>query len=216
MTLADLEKYADEYGAESAKGGDAQIKFALKIVEGSYHGAIDREKNKYGVRIGDAYKLAERYTKARGNALFNIRSKSGKKLTSCFNKLIELGQWTKGGQGEPLGTTNDLMTVWVKQKAIPANAKKMDDAFNTLMKFARVQVKRDTLVEKDELTAMCFKKESALPDEEDILVRARKTLMDVANGTAAQKTVHSTSKHIQSAIDDLTKRLKEIAKEKAA
>lgn len=207
MTLDDLKKVAQQLGEENGKGNDTQVKFAMKLVEGAFYNAIDLEADKHGKDKDDAIILAGEYVKAQtGSSYFDHRAPNQKKLVSCCRSLIKLGQWPNGGPGEPLGTMNNLVTDWSKLRQQPANKGKLDDAFNTMMKFARQQVKRDAIMDKAELNDLCFKKQASQRTVEQRLDSARKELTKI-------KELDSSS-HIIVAINEITKRLKAIAIEK--
>lgn len=211
----DLMKIASELGAEAGKGKDTQIKFLLKTVEGGYFGALDLDSNKHGSDVDDATRLSEAYVKAQTGAIvFDAKAPNQRKLISCVRTCVRLGQWPKGGVGEPLATVNNLMTTRQKLRQNPATAKKLDDAANTLLKYARQQLKRDTLMSDAELQSMCFKSQAPLSTAEDILDGVRKTLIKLRDGKAANGTAKDDSTHVVAAIAELNKRLKAIAAEK--
>lgn len=212
----DLLKIASELGAEAGKGKDTQIKFLLKAVEGGYHGALDLEANKHGADVDDATRLSEAYVKAQtGAVVFDAKAPNQRKLISCVRTCVRLGSWPKGGVGEPLATVNNLMTMRQKLRQNPATAKKLDDAANTLLKYARQQLKRDGLIEQAELQTFCMKPQNSLPDAADILDGVRKTLIKLRDGKAAHGTAKDDSTHVVAAIGEINKRLKAIAAEKS-
>lgn len=212
ITFADLTTIASELGAETGKGRDTQIKMLMKLVEGGYHGAIDLDKSKHGADVDDAQKLAETYVKAQGSATqFDAKAPNQRKLISCFRTCIRLGMWPKGGMGQPLGNMGDLMTIRAKLRQNPATAKKLDDAANALLKYARAQLKSDQLLDDAQLREFCFRKQNDLRTADEIIEAARKSLRQLYEGRASNNTAQDNSKHIQNAIDSLTKRLKENA-----
>ena len=217
ITANDLMDVAQELGKEAGKGRDTQIKFLLKVVEGGYHNAVDLAKNKHGQDIDDATKLAETYVKARQNSvMFDAKADNQRKLISCLRTNIKLGQWPKGGNGEPLQTVNNLWTMWRKLRADPALAKTLDDAANTQMKYARAQLKRDTLLSDDELRELCFRKPKgdALTAEERL--EATRKLLDKLIKGGFPDGAQDNSSDVIVARDSLTRRLIAIAKEKGA
>lgn len=212
MTFDDVLGAAKQLGAETGMGKDTQVKMLLKIAEAAYHGAIDGDMNKYGTSVDDSVKLAEAYVKAQGSAtMFDAKAPNQRVLVSKFRKMREVGQWAKGGVGEPLGTINNLMTIRQKLRADPATAKKLDDAANTLLRYARAQTKRDDLIPQDELPAFCFRKGVELSTAEEIIEAQRNGLRKLKEGKAAQNTAQDASPEIDIAIAALTKRLKDIA-----
>jgi hypothetical protein len=212
----DLMKIAAELGSDHGKGKDTQVRFLLKVVEGGYHGALDLDNNKHGADVDDATRLSEAYVMAQtGSTVFDAKAPNQRKLISCVRTCVRLGQWPKGGNGEPLATVNNLMTTRQKLRQKPETAKKLDDAANTLLKYARVQLKRDTLVDDNELQSFCFKSQAPLQTAEQILEGCRKTLMALRDGKAAHHTASDNSTHVVAAIAELNKRLKAIAAERA-
>ncbi len=212
ITFDKLREIARELGKEAGKGRDTQIKFALSLVEGSYHNAIDLSPNKHGKDVDDAQKLTEEYVLSQRSAtIFDAKAANQRKAISCHRACIKLGQWTKGGNGEPLHNMNNLMSMRQKLKAIPDEAKKLDDAFNTLVKYARTQVKRDSLIGDAELKDMCFKPGAALKTPEQIIETIRNQLDSLIRGEASQGTAQDATKKVIEAKNALTDRLKEIA-----
>lgn len=212
ITFDQLLGMAKQLGEETGKGKDTQIKMLMQLVEGAYHGAVDSDPNKYGTSIDDAAKVAEAYVKAQASATqFDSKAPNQRVLMSKFRTSIKLGQWPKGGVGEPIGTMNHLMTIRQKLRADPATAKKLDDAANTLLKYARAQIRRDTLIPTDELAAFCFRKGPDLSTAEEIVAAHRDSLLKLRSGKAAQGTAQDASDEVDAAIQALTKRLKDIA-----
>src|SRR5665647_2785062 len=167
MTFADVEASMMELGKMAGQGKDTQIKALLNVVQGAFHGSIDLQENKHGTDIDDCTKLAEAYVKAQtGAVVFDAKAPNQRKLISTFRTCTKLGQWPKGGNGEPLGTVNNLITMRQKLRAIPGEIKKLDDAANTLMRYARAQLKRDQLIDDKELKTFCYKKDSTLQTPE--------------------------------------------------
>jgi len=214
LTAQDLMAVASELGAEAGKGTDTQIKFMLKVVEGGYHNAIDLKPNKHGRGVDDAEKLAEAYYKARTGAnIFDAKADNQRKLVSCLRTGIKLGMWPKGGNGEPLATVNALMNIRQKLRQVPAEAKRLQDATNTLLKYAREQLRRDTLIDEEELRGFCFKPNGKEPaTAEEVLENIRKQLDKLVKGN--NHGVRDTSAEVIAARGELQKRLSAIAKAK--
>jgi len=212
ITFADLTTIAQLLGSDTGKGRDTQIKMLMKLVEGAYHNAIDTDKSKHGADVDDAQKLAETYVKAQGAAtVFDAKAPNQRKLISCFRTCIKLGMWPKGGMGEPLATMNNLISMRQALRKNPADAKKLDDAANTLLKYARAQLRSDQLLDDAQLREFCFRKGVELRTAEEIIEAARKSLRQLYEGKASHNTASDNSKHIANAIESLTKRLKENA-----
>jgi hypothetical protein len=217
MTFADVDAAAKELGEMAGKGKDTQIKMLLKVVEGAFHGSVDLQENKHGAEIDDCTKLAETYVKAQtGAVVFDAKAMNQRKLISTFRTCTKLGQWPKGGSGEPLATVNNLVSMRQKLRAIPAESKKLDDAANTLLRYARNQLKRDQLIGDTELKTFCYKKDGTLQTPEQIIEGCRKQLVALKDGKAASGTAQDASQDVRDAIKSLTERLKKIADKRGA
>lgn len=216
VSLSDLIAAAAQLGGENGKGRDTQIKMGIMLVEGGYHSGIDLEANKHGTDIDDATKIAEAYVKAQSGAVvFDAKAPNQRKLISTFRTCIKLGMWPKGGNGEPLATVNQMISDRQKLRAIPAEAKKLDDAFNALLKYARAQIKADQLLSPAEITSFLYKSINPLKTAEEVVEAQRDALQKLYEGKAANGTAQDHSPQIKAAIDALTKRLKEIATARA-
>lgn len=217
ISFADLVQVAKDLGTDAGKGKDTQIKFLLKMVEGGYHGVLDLSGNKHGTDLDDATKLAEEYVRAQSGAvIFDAKAPNQRKLISCLRTGIKLGGWPKGGNGEPLATVNNLMTMRQQLKRIPAEAKKLDDAANTLLKYARAQLKRDQLIDDAELKEFCYKPGKDLATAEEIIEKMAKQLDKLISGEASSNTAQDNSAEVRAAKDALRKRLAAIAKARGA
>ena len=213
ITMDQLMQTATELGEQAGKGKDTQIKFLLSCCEGGYHNAVDLIASKHGHDMDDAVRLAETYVKAQGTAtVFDQKAPNQAKLISTLRTAIKLGQWPKGGVGEPLGTVNSLLAHRQKLRRDPVIRKKVDDAANVFLKYARNQLKRDTLIEGQELFDFCMKKQHDLPTATDIVEGIRNKLQKLVNGQAAQCTAQDSSAEVQAAMHSLSKRLTDIAK----
>lgn len=212
-TLQQLMDKAKELGEQAGKGKDTQIKFLLSCVEGGYHGAVDLVANKHGTDIDDATALAEAYVKAQGSTtIFDHKAGNQRKLISTLRTSIKLGAWPKGGNGEPLQTVDNLIAHRQKLRKDPTiDKKKLDDAANTLLRYARAQLKRDTLIEGDELHSFCFKPQREPTTSEERVEQLRNSVKSLVNGKGG---VQDNSPKVQAAMQALTDRLVEIAKAK--
>lgn len=215
ITLEQITADMNALGTEAGRGKDTQVKALLRVTEGAYYGALDLNSNKHGHSTDDATKLAEAYYKAQtGAVVFDSKANSQSKLISCFRTMIRAGTWGKGGAGEPLATINNLMNERLKMRKDPTLVKQLDDAANTLLKYARAQLKRNTLIPQSELRDFCFRKQPEPRTAEDILEAARKQLQALYEGKAANGSAQDRSPHVKKAIDTLTDRLTEVAVEK--
>src|ERR1017187_5917381 len=112
ITFDDMMDTAKELGEQAGKGKDTQIKSLLKVLEAGYHNTFDLKANKHGQDVDDATKYAEAYVKAQGSAaVFDAKAMNQRKLISPLRPAIKLGQWPKGGNGEPLATVNNLISM---------------------------------------------------------------------------------------------------------
>lgn len=218
LTFDDMRNIARDLGKQSGTAKDTQIRFLMKVVEASFFGSIDTTKNKHGANIDDSTVLAEDYYKAQtGSTMFDAKAGNQRKLASITRACVHLGMWPKGGPSEPLATANKLIfDIRAKERAKPGNVNKLDDAANTLLKYAREQVKRDSLVSDAELQAFCFKKNQSLQTPEQILKDAHKKLSLLIAGKSAHNTAHDDSEHVKKAREEIGTRLKEIAEARQA
>lgn len=159
IDLQTIKDRAKQLGEESAKGGDAQVKFHLQIFEGSFHTTLSNDKDKHGKGIDDATMLSEIYFKARAaNAQWDAKAANNRKLISTARLDIRAGQWAKGGSNEPLSTVHNLMSIWQNMRKSPQNQGRMEDATNVLHRYFRLQLKRNDLLEDAELRTLCTKR----------------------------------------------------------
>lgn len=210
MTFADVLNEAKAFGELEAKGKDGQIKFLLKVAEAAFLGAIDISEHKHGPGIDDATKLTEAYVKARGGAnIFDHRAPNQRKACSMTRTMIKLGQWPKGGPGEPLSTLNDLITMRQKMRKDPAYAKKLKDAADTAVSYARAQIKpgRDSVIPANMLQEFCFKPAKVTHTEADYWESLRKKTTNARVGKGDVLVDEATAKSIEALC---TKRLKAI------
>lgn len=216
ITFADLLQTAQDLGEQAGKGTDTQVKFLLKAVEGGYHAALDLNSNKHGTDVDDATKLAETYVKAKtAHVVFDAKSMNQRKLISTLRTSIKLGSWPKGGNGEPLATVGNLMSRRQKLRTNPAVSKKLDDAANTLLRYARAQIRRDTLIPDAELDDFLYKPGKNLPTGEDILSNMSKQLDNLITGHAANKTAQDSDPLVIAARHAIRQRLAAIAAARA-
>lgn len=215
LDMAQLMARATELGEQAGKGQDTQIKFLLSCCEGAYHGAVDLKVSKHGADIDDACKLAETYVKAQGTAsVFDAKAPNQRKFVSTLRTSIKLGQWPKGGPGEPLQTVNNLMNIRQGMRKDPVQRKGLDDAANTFLKFARAQLKSDHLLPDSDLRKFCLK---PTPDKATAAERVealRNSLQSLVKGN--KDGVQDNSARVREALRALTDRLVEIAKGQGA
>jgi hypothetical protein len=214
-TFEQLLTQAKELGEQAGKGKDTQIKFYLATFTAAFQGKVDVNPDKHGEGIDDALKLAEAYVLAQGTAtVFDAKAPNQRKARSATRTAIKGGMWPKGGVGEPQATVNNLLTLRQQLRKDPANAKKLDDASNTFLRYIRAQIKLDQLIPTSELRQFCFKRDHDLASVEDILERIRKTAEELRDGKASQGMALDNSPEVQAVINACTKRLNAIVKGK--
>lgn len=214
IRIDDLKLKAQELGSQAGQGKDTQIKFLLACMDGGYHNAVDTTPGRHGPDRDDATALAEIYVNAQGTAtVFDAKAGNQRKLVSTLRTAIKLGQWPKGGSGEPLTTVNNFMSERAKLRKDPKQAKLLDDAANSFLRFARAQLKRDTIIEPKEFKDFLNKAPKDDTTVEDILVSARKKLSNLQKGANGKL---DNSAEIKTAVNALTQRLAAIAKAKGS
>lgn len=217
LTLTQMLVIASELGAQEANGKDGQVKFDLKVAEAAFVGAIDLTKDKHGDGIDDSVQLAAAYVKGRNSAvIFDHKEPKQRKLTSNVRTMVKLGSSPKFGVGEPMQTLNQLMTARQNLRRTANKGVKLDDAHNTLMRFAREQLKRDTLIVGDELVAFCHKPDSEPRDNVGVVRSILNTAIKLKEGKLTNCPDHDTSPEINAIIASCNKRLTALAKASGA
>jgi hypothetical protein len=212
---------AAELGTIAGKGRNTQIQFHLSILDAAYAGTIDLTTNKHGPDRDDALMLSEAYVRAQNTAtIFDPKAPNQRKATSLVRTCVKLGHYRpkNGGAGEPVQTVNNLMGEWrkIRNGANSKLAKRLDDATNTLMRFARAQLKDDRLIPASRFQEFMLRKDRELPDAEELVARARDALKALIDGKAAEGTAKDDSQEVQSAHQWLTVRLAQLAEEAAS
>jgi hypothetical protein len=157
--LDEVLRSAEALGEQAGLGRDVQVKFDLKVFEAAYTGALSLTRDKNG--IDDAVRLAEAYFRGRNKSvIFDHTEPKQRKLAATVRTMIKLGSCPKWGHNEPMHTMNALLTLRQSLRKVANKGRRLDDAHNTLMRFAREQLKRDTAIPTDELEAFCFRPES--------------------------------------------------------
>jgi hypothetical protein len=207
--LDDLLKDAKELGATAGRGPESWAQLLLKVFNASYLGGVDLDGNKHGKGIDDSTKIAEAYVSGQtGSMIFNAKAPSQKKTISCVRTMTRLGMYTKGGTDEPLSTVNQFVAQRQKMRKDPAYSKRLDDVSNSLLRFARAQLKRDSMITAAEFPDFILKKEPEAPTEEEWLERKRKEALNAKAGKGGFSIDAATADAIAHAC---TKRLKAIA-----
>lgn len=200
--LGKLMLHVYELGTLKAKGVDTLVQFGLLCVDAAYSGHIDLAKHKHGDTVDDAVKLYAEFEKGRSKAsVFDHKSASGKVQAAKLRTCIKLGGWTRGGTGQPLATVNKLMLIRAKLRQDPLQRPKLDDAYATLLRYGRFQLKHDSVQDDDDLLrSLCLKNEKKPTDLEEYLAATCKRLDDLRKGTAASSTLRHTSANVINAI----------------
>ena len=212
LSFDDAMARATELGEQHGKGKDTQIKSLLTVLSLGYHNTFDLKPNKHADGVDDATRFAEAYVKAQGTAtVFDAKAMNQAKLISTLRTAIKLGQWPKGGNGEPLATVNNLMSMRQKLRINPLERKRLDDAANTFLRYARQQIKLDQLLDDQQLKEFCYKPVTTERTAEQIIETARDQLTKLIKGEAANGTAHDNHQLVVQARNLLTDRLKVIA-----
>lgn len=203
--VAQLLVQAKELGAQKARGIDTLVQFGILCVNAAYNGQIDQTKNKHGASIDDAVRLYAEFEKGRATAsIFDHKSASGKVQAAKLRTCIKLGGWTRGGAGEPIATMNKLMDIRRRLRLDPIMRPKLDDAYATLLRWGRYQVKQTEVVDDpDALRAFCLKAEGLPMTLEDYLAGTAQRLDDLRSGKAAGGTLRHTSPAVLNALSEL-------------
>lgn len=217
LTLASMLVIAGELGAQEALGKDGQVKFDLKIAEAAFCGAVDLTKDKHGQGIDDATQLAAAYVKGRNSSIiFDHKEPKQRKLMSNVRTMIKIGSSPKFGVGEPMQTINNLMTIRQNLRRTANKGLKLDDAHNTLMRFAREQLKRDVLIPDAELKDYCVRSESDPRSAEEVIRGVQKSIGKLMKGQISNCPELDNSPEMTTIINACNKRLKAIAQAKNA
>jgi hypothetical protein len=213
ITFEEVMEVADLLGSQHGQSKDVLIKSLLKCCEAAYHGALTTQKNKHGKDRDDASMYAERYFKARNeNVIFDPKADNQQKLACTIRTAVKLGSSPKFGNGEPIATVNQLMSLFQKEKA--ATKGKVDSADNVFLKFARAQLAHDIMYEGDELKQFLYKKEKQEPTLEEYLENTAKKLDKLITGDAPGN-LQSKSKNVMDARHALRQELAAIARAKS-
>lgn len=217
LTFTELLTIATDLGAEAGKGKDVQVKLDLKVLEGAFVGQLDLQPNKHGDEISDAVKLAEAYVRAQNSAvIFDAKAPNQRRLVSNLNKMIKLGTSPKWGVGEPMQNVNDLMTLRQNLRRTANKGVRLDDAHNTLMRYATTQLKSDTLIsDPNQMKAFCLKKDSDPRTAEEVLRSIQKIASALKSGKVSNCPDTDNSPEVSSIINACNKRITQIVKAKA-
>lgn len=217
LTLEQMLLVADELGKQDALGKDVQVKWDMKVLEAAHVGAIDTTANKHGDGIDDATKLAAAYFKARNGAvIFDHKEPKQRKLCATTRTMVKLGGSPKFGVGQPMQNINNLMTMRQNFRRTANKGTRLEDAHNMLMRYARAQLKEDTLITGDALKVFCFRPDSEPRSVSDWLRKVAKDANAIRNGKLSNCNEQDTSAEISAILNACNKRLSAIAKAAAA
>lgn len=212
-TFESLIQNAKDLGQQAGLGKDTQIKFAMLVIEGAYLGTLSLDPNKHGIGQRDGKLLAEAYVKAQQGAVtFDAKSDKSRKLISNIDKCIKLGSTPKWGRGQPMQTVQELVEHRQKLRKDPATAKKLDDAFNMLMRFATVQLRNERLLDDETRNAFAFRPVSGLKSVSEVIEGVRKTVQRLASGKLQSCDSSYDTKETQAIVAACTKILTDLAK----
>lgn len=209
--LDDLLGKARELGVAAGKGRDTLVQFGILAVNAAYDGVIDLTKDKHGNGNDDAVRFYSEYAKALATStVFDHKTASGKVQAAKVRSCIRLGSWTRGGPGEPIGTMNKLFAERDRIRRDPKQVGSLDDAYNTLLRFARFQVKQNGVIDDAQLLRQfCLKPATQQKTLEEHLGVILKNLEDVRSGRAGGGTIQHTSPIFENALgllrDDIQK-----------
>lgn len=211
--LDDALKAIEALGADEGKGRDGWAKFLMLTTELAHDGVVDLTDNKHGGTKDDSMVLTERYIKGRtGASVHDHKAGNVKKAVSCTRTMVKVGCKTGLGTGEPLASMNNLVTIRNKLKV--KESKRLDDLPNTLLRWARKQIKANTAFDTQELTDLCYRKQQDLKNAEEVLDAIRKSINNLYNGKASQGTARDSSPFIKTMLDAANARMREIANAK--
>lgn len=210
--LDDLLEKTRELGVAAGRGKDTLVQFGLLVVNAAYESVIDLTKDKYGDGHDDTVKAYTEYGQAMAKStVFDHKSPSGKVQAAKLRTCIKLGSWTRGGPGEPISTVNKLMAVREKIRRDPATCKSLDDAYNTLLRYARFQVKQTGVVDDENvLRAFCLKPVARTKTLEEYIRGVAKSLTDLRAGKAASNTLSHSSPRIINVLQALQQEINDI------
>lgn len=210
---AELEKQIKEIGQTYGMGKDAQIKFALLLVRGAYHGKFSQKPDTHGQGVDDAQHLFTVYMQAASQSVvFDTKPPAFRKGCACARTCIKLGGMTR--VGNVLAAVDDFVDERQKLRKKPENTGKLDDMYNAFLRYARAQLASTTLLNESQRREFMFKKVRELKSAVDIVESMRKQADSLINGTAAHNTVLDDSPQIKAIRGACTSWLEEHAKAK--
>lgn len=208
---------AEQLGADAGKGKDTQIKFALKLLEAAHTGVINNERHKHGHGVDDAQALTEVYVRAQAkHTVFDAQAPNHRKTTSNARKMIKLGMRDDLGHGQPQQIVNSLINKWRQARKDPEKAKLLNDANNTLMKFATAQLKSEVLIPTIDLEQYLFKPVPDATDIVDVLSSIRAKAQALIKGEIPNCPEFDDSPEIKEVVRLCAERIEKIGLERQA
>lgn len=209
-SFATLLAEVKDMGENLGRAKDIQVQFGLKVLHAAYAGAINLDPDKHGPGIHDGVLLAEAYAKGQNSTvIFDKKQPNQRKLISNTTKMIKLGSTGKWGVGQPISIVNDLMSRRLK---LAKAGNKVDDAYNTLMRFATAQLKSPSLIDDDELDGFCVKSETEPRSAEEVLEGIRKLATKLMAGKVPNCPDQDDSDEVKGIVRQCTRRLTALAK----
>lgn len=210
--FADLCNEVSALGKSHGEGKDSSIKFTLRLFSAAFDQVLDEVKDKHGTGIDDAVYQYALYAKAAAETtIFDHKSASGKVQASKARTAIKFGGFTRFGPGEPKSVVNSLMGLRHKMRQDPATRDKLDDPVNTFLRFARFQMKQNTVMDDPHtLRQFCLKPGKSTKDLETVLKGIAKSLNDVMLGKAAEGSVQDSSYEIRESVSLLKQRIADL------
>lgn len=210
----DLIVKARELGHLAGKGKDTLVQFGILAVNAAYDGVLDLTKDKHGSGCDDAVHAYREYSAAMAGAtIFDHKSPSGKVQAAKLRSCIRLGSWTRGGPGEPIATMNKLLSIRDKLRKDPVQVKLLDDAYNTLLRYARYQVKQNGAIDDEALLRVfCIKPAAQQATLEEYLQSVIKRVDDLRAGRAAGGSLQHTSAVLDRVVSSLKMEITDLRK----
>lgn len=214
-TLDDVLKDVTDIATTEGRAADGRTHLFLKVATAAYAGAIDRQKDKHGPGVKDNTRICEVYSKARSGATtFDTKPVKARKFLSEVDTMIRLGMFTKGGPSEPLSTLNAVVTLHQKMRKDATRVGELIDLPNALLKFAREQVKRETMLSEHEYRSYLVKAAKDPRTIEEWWDHLRKQAQKLKAGQLKSIVGEDMSDEMDKVINAANRRLRDIAKAK--
>ncbi len=164
-----------EYGRNSAEGKDSLPMLATRVIKASADGIIDLSKDANG--WDDAAKMYEAYVTAESKKAVHDHTDTGKKANvSKLRQLVIFGALTTV---DPVDVHNRTFEKRLKMAKEGQNVKA---AYPAYVDVARAQIKTQTELSDDELTAVLLKPEKNDPDVVTEITQIKKRIERLITG----------------------------------